>query len=79
MNIMAGLGVAVREFQLTTGEADYGHQFGGIGRAYELFGDRLAEIMEELNARVADYQSRIKLKHLNAFTDRIGDHLCQAS
>ena len=27
------------------------NQFGGIGRAYELFGDRLAEIMEELNAR----------------------------
>ena len=25
----------------------------GIGRAYELFGDRLAEIMEELNARLA--------------------------
>ena len=29
------------------------NQFGGIGRAYELFGDRLAEIMEELNARLA--------------------------
>ena len=28
------------------------NQFGGIGRAYELFGDRLAEIMEELNARL---------------------------
>ena len=29
------------------------NQFGGIGRAYELFGNRLAEIMEELNARLA--------------------------
>ena len=29
------------------------NQFGGIGRAYELFGDRLTEIMEELNARLA--------------------------
>ena len=29
------------------------NQFGGIGRAYELFGERLAEIMEELNARLA--------------------------
>ena len=29
------------------------NQFGGVGRAYELFGDRLAEIMEELNARLA--------------------------
>ena len=29
MNIMAGLGVAVREFQLTTGEADYGLYIDG--------------------------------------------------
>ena len=29
------------------------NQFGGICRAYELFGDRLAEIMEDLNARLA--------------------------
>ena len=29
MNIMAGLGVAVREFPLTTGEADYGLYIDG--------------------------------------------------
>ena len=29
MNIVAGLGVAVREFQLTTGEADYGLYIDG--------------------------------------------------
>ena len=29
------------------------NQFGGIGRAYELFGDRRAEVIEELNARLA--------------------------
>ena len=29
MNIMAGIGVAVREFQLTTGEADYGLYIDG--------------------------------------------------
>ena len=29
MNIMAGPGVAVREFQLTTGEADYGLYIDG--------------------------------------------------
>ena len=29
MNIMAGLGVAVREYQLTTGEADYGLYIDG--------------------------------------------------
>jgi type I restriction enzyme R subunit len=26
---------------------------GGLGRAYELFGDRLPEILEDLNARLA--------------------------
>ena len=26
---------------------------GGLGRAYELFGDKLAEILEELNVRLA--------------------------
>ena len=30
------------------------NQFGGIGRAYELFGDRLAAIMEELEAYSCD-------------------------
>ena len=29
MNIMAGLGIAVREYQLTTGEADYGLYIDG--------------------------------------------------
>lgn len=29
------------------------NQFGGIGRAYELFGDELTRIMEELNTRLA--------------------------
>lgn len=127
MNIFAGEGVAVREFQLSTGEADYGlyidgkvagvieakkvgenltgvetqtdkyakglpdgvphhtdeqmqwlvtiedhiasslmieqddfeyapfNQFGvlGLGRAYELFGEELTRIMEELNTRRA--------------------------
>jgi type I restriction enzyme R subunit len=28
-------------------------QIGGLGRAYELFGDRLSEIIEDLNARLA--------------------------
>ncbi|MEW4527903.1 DEAD/DEAH box helicase family protein [Maioricimonas sp. JC845] len=28
-------------------------QLGGLGRAYQLFGDRLAELIEELNARLA--------------------------
>lgn len=28
-------------------------QFGGLGKAYELFGDRLPAILEELNARLA--------------------------
>jgi type I restriction enzyme R subunit len=28
-------------------------QIGGLGRAYELFGDRLPEILEDLNARLA--------------------------
>ena len=26
---------------------------GGLGRAYELFGDKLASILDELNARLA--------------------------
>lgn len=29
------------------------NQFGGLGRAYELFGDSLTSILEELNARLA--------------------------
>lgn len=29
------------------------HQTGGLGRAYELFGEQLAAILEELNARLA--------------------------
>jgi len=29
------------------------NQFGGLGKAYELFGDRLPAILEELNARLA--------------------------
>ncbi len=29
------------------------HKFGGLGRAYELFGDRLPDILEDLNARLA--------------------------
>ena len=29
------------------------NQIGGLGRAYELFGDRLPEILEDLNARLA--------------------------
>lgn len=29
------------------------HDFGGLGRAYELFGDKLAAILDELNARLA--------------------------
>ena len=88
MNIMAAVGVAVRELlakqqRLESGGGEFTeeqmqwlvaikdhiasslmierddfeyapfNQFGGIGRAYELFGDRLAEIMEELNARLA--------------------------
>jgi type I restriction enzyme R subunit len=28
-------------------------QFGGLGRVYELFGDRLPGILEDLNARLA--------------------------
>ena len=28
-------------------------QFGGLGKAYELFGDKLPEMLEELNARLA--------------------------
>jgi type I restriction enzyme R subunit len=28
-------------------------QIGGLGRAYELFGDRLQAILEDLNARLA--------------------------
>ena len=28
-------------------------QFGGLGKAYELFGDRLPAMLEELNARLA--------------------------
>ena len=29
------------------------NQFGGLGRAYELFGDRLNSILDELNERLA--------------------------
>ena len=29
------------------------NQIGGLGRAYELFGEQLAAILEELNARLA--------------------------
>jgi type I restriction enzyme R subunit len=29
------------------------NQIGGLGRAFELFGERLAEILEELNLRLA--------------------------
>ena len=29
------------------------NQIGGLGRAYELFGDKLATILEDLNARLA--------------------------
>ena len=29
------------------------HDFGGLGRAYELFGDKLAAMLDELNARLA--------------------------
>jgi type I site-specific restriction endonuclease/REP element-mobilizing transposase RayT len=29
------------------------HDFGGLGRAYELFGDKLAAILDELNMRLA--------------------------
>ena len=29
------------------------NQLGGLGRAYELFGDSLTSILEELNARLA--------------------------
>lgn len=29
------------------------NQIGGLGRAYELFGDKLQAILEELNARLA--------------------------
>ena len=29
------------------------NQFGGLGKAYELFGDRLPAILEELNVRLA--------------------------
>ena len=28
-------------------------QIGGLGRAYELFGEQLAALLEELNARLA--------------------------
>ena len=33
--------------------ASGGVQFGGLGKAYELFGDRLEIILEELNQRLA--------------------------
>ena len=29
------------------------NQFGGLGKAYELFGDTLTALLEELNARLA--------------------------
>jgi type I restriction enzyme, R subunit len=29
------------------------HQIGGLGRASELFGEQLAAVLEELNARLA--------------------------
>lgn len=29
------------------------NQIGGLGRAYELFGEQLAVILEDLNARLA--------------------------
>jgi len=29
------------------------HDFGGLGRAYELFGDNLSAILDELNMRLA--------------------------
>ncbi|QDU44302.1 Type I restriction enzyme R protein [Symmachiella dynata] len=42
---------------LSIEEEDFGdvpfNQLGGLGHAYELFGDRLSEILEELNARLA--------------------------
>jgi type I restriction enzyme, R subunit len=28
-------------------------QFGGLGKAYELFGDKLPQMLDELNARLA--------------------------
>ena len=41
MNIMAGLGVAVREFQLTTGEADYGLYIDGkVAEVTETMSDK---------------------------------------
>jgi len=84
MNIFAGPGVAIREFPLNSGFADYllyldgkaasvarrnkdhiassltigsddvpFNQLGGLGRVYELFGDSLASILDELNTRLA--------------------------
>ena len=29
------------------------HTIGGLGRAYELFGDELAKLLDELNQRLA--------------------------
>ena len=55
----AGAGIAVREYQTDAGPADYvlfrDLEFapfdaqGGLGRMYQLFGDRMDRVINELN------------------------------
>ena len=54
MNIMAELGVAVREFQLTTGEADYGlytdGKVAGVIEATTPIVAKIKEVLSDLDA-----------------------------
>jgi hypothetical protein len=67
-NLNAGLGVAIREYQTDVGPADYAGSFhieiedfeldpfnkaGGLGKMWQLFGEKTEEILEELNEVLA--------------------------
>lgn len=57
INLGASLGVAVREFLLKSGAADYlnfvDREAVGVVEAYQLFGNGLNNILEELNEVLA--------------------------
>ena len=61
MNIMAGLGVAVREFQLTTGEADYGFYINGKVALLPFHNPKLREILLRPEHQVIDKFTRDQL------------------
>ena len=61
MNIMAGLGVAVREFQLTTGESDYGLYIDGKVALLPFHNPKLREILLRPEHQVIDKFTRDQL------------------